>query len=198
MDEYWCLRATSHYEMALVGFTEEDVTSWGFWHRLAASIAGKSKYTPNSQMSSLRGPYAENYYSRQMNRFHAATDRFIENHDLRYQHLMQLLCETPRFKEKYETSFQTTLNQSSFSDGIPIPFFRQDNTLIWMLEVSAPLPDTQNYQLILWSPMTEDSDSYLAEIRRQTDISKMYSQKAYFIEDYAKYFTEEQRIALGV
>ena len=198
MDEFWCIRATSHYELALVGFEEEDVKSWGCWHRLTASIAGKSKYTPGSPMSSLRGPYAENYYSRQMCRFRSATDKFIGKNNPRFEHLMEMLNETPRFREKYENCGQVNSHQSSYSDGIPIPFFRQDLTLLWMLEVSAPLHDSKNHQLILWSPMTEDSDLYLAEIRRQTDLLGSFSQKSFFIEDYAKYFTERQRLALGV
>ncbi len=198
MDEFWTIRVTSHYELALVGFQEEDLKSWGCWHRLTASIAGKSKYTPGSQMSSLRGPYADNYYSRQMCRFRSATDKFIGKNNPRFEQMMQVLNETPRFQEKYESCGQTDPQQSSYSDGIPIPFFRQDQTLLWMLEVSAPMRDSQNHQLILWSPMTEDSDLYLAEIRRQIDVSGLFSKKAFFIEDYAQYFNERQRLALGV
>lgn len=198
MDEFWTIRVTSHYELALVGFREEDLKSWGCWHRLTASIAGTSKYTPGSPMSSVRGPYADNYYNRQMCRFRSATDKFVGKNNPRFEHMMEVLNETPRFCEMYDGCGKPNPTQSSYSDGIPIPFFRQDLTLLWMLEVSAPLQDPPNHQLILWSPMTEDSDLYLAEIRRQTDLAGLFSKKAFFIEDYAKYFTERQRLALGV
>lgn len=198
MDEFWCLRATSHYELALVGFREEDLFSWGCWHRLAASIAGKSKYSDGSSMRSLRGPYAENYYYRQMRRFRAATDKYLAKEDQCFLKLLELLNETPGFEQKYRSACETNPSRSSYSDGLPIPFFRPDGTLLWMLEVSAPLPDSNNDQLILWSPLTEDSDAYLAEFRSQTDLSGQFSQKSYFIEDYAKYFTERQRAALRV
>jgi len=34
IDEYWCVRASTSYEMALAGYTEEDMKHWSWWHRL--------------------------------------------------------------------------------------------------------------------------------------------------------------------
>ena len=76
MDEFWCLRATTHYELAFAGFLEEDVKNWGCWHRLLASSHGIPKYKTGSPMGSTRGPYAKEYYARQMIRFRLSTSQY--------------------------------------------------------------------------------------------------------------------------
>jgi hypothetical protein len=67
-----------------------------------------------------------------------------------------------------------------------------------MLEVSSIIPDTDNYRLILWSPLNASSDEYLAEIRRWADEPGRFSKKAYFVEDYQEHFSEEEKVALGL
>ncbi len=61
IDPYWCIRATTSYEMALAGYGEEDMHNWGWWHRLLASQGGEPKYKTESKRFSLRGPYADTY-----------------------------------------------------------------------------------------------------------------------------------------
>jgi len=108
-----------------------------------------------------------------------------------------LLNSTDRFAEVYKAGVrQVDLHQQSF--GLPVPFFRSDGALLWMLEVSSAIPKTDNYRLIAWIPLNQDSAEYQGEIQRQVDVGGKYSKKAYFIEDYAQHFSPTQRFALGV
>lgn len=198
LDRYWTVRASTCYEMALAGYKEEDMTQWGWWHRLTASRRGRPKYTPDSPRYSLRGPYAEVYYCQQLERFRAATEPFRLAGDIRYGTLMELLQTTPRFSEMWGRVSCPPDLTANHSMGIPVPFFRQDDTLLWMLEVSTTIPNTPDYQLIVWVPLNEDSAEYQAEIRRWADEPGRYSRKAFFIEDFAVNFSEQQRLALGV
>lgn len=197
-DQYWCIRATSHYEMALVGHTEEDMANWGWWHRLISTRNGKSKFEKNSAMRTLRGPYADAYYRWQMMRFIADTKKFRKNNNLRYNHLMDLLNQTPRFEQIWQECSEHNERLISGQVSIPVPFYRSDGTLLWMLEVSSLIPDTDNYRLILWTPLNAIADEYLAEIRKWADEPGRFSKKAYFLRDYQHFFTEEQKLALGL
>ncbi|MEW6649093.1 MAG: hypothetical protein AB1453_02770 [Chloroflexota bacterium] len=198
LDRYWTVRASTCYEMALAGYREEDMTHWSWWHRLMASRGGKPKFMPESPRYSLRGPYADIYYCQQIERFQALTEPLREIGDLRYKTLMELLKLTPRFNEMWDKVNCPADLTNGHSIGIPVPFFRQDNTLLWMLEVSTIIPNTPDYQLIVWVPLNEDSAEYQAEIRRWADESGYYSRKAYFIEEFAHYFGEKECQALGV
>jgi hypothetical protein len=197
LDRYWTIRASTCYEMALAGYSEEDMQHWSWWHRLTASRAGKPKFSPDSQRYSLRGPYAEVYYRQQIERFRAATDSLANNGDPRYYALLELLDSTTRFHEMWALSHTATLNYTQ-SIGVPVPFFRTDGTLLWMLEVSTMIPSTPDYTLIVWVPLNEDAAEYQGEIRRKADQSGLFSRKAFFIEEFAQNFTAEQRFALGV
>jgi hypothetical protein len=198
IDRYWTVRASTCYEMALAGYQEEDMTSWSWWHRLTASRKGKPKYMPDSPRYSLRGPYADVYYCQQLERFRTGTEGFVKSGDTRYTALMELLQSTPRFQEMWGRVTCSPELAASQSIGIPVPFFRMDGTLLWMLEVSTLIPNTADYQLIVWVPLNEDSAEYQAEIRRWADEPGRYSRKAYFIEDFKQYFGEKERFALGV
>lgn len=198
LDRYWVVRASTCYEMALVGYQEEDMTHWSWWHRLTASRRGKPKYLTDSPRYPLRGPYAEVYYCQQLQRFKAMTEPYRQTGDAHYNRLMDLLMTTPRFREMWDrASCSPDMSVDQYT-GIPVPFFRYDNTLLWMLELSTTIPNTPGYQLIVWVPLNEDSAEYQAEIRRWADESGLYSRKAYFIEDFAHYFSERERLALGV
>lgn len=197
-DHYWCIRASSHYEMALVGHKEEDLTSWGWWHRLVSKRKGKDKFDKCSSMRSLRGPYADAYYRWQMLRFIADTKDFKLNDDSRYYKLMKLLHNTTGFTHIWNKCCKVNKKLLSGQVSIPVPFFRDDGTLLWMLEVSSIIPDTDNYRLILWTPLNASSDEYLAEIRRWADEPGRFSKNAFFLEDYQKYFSEEEKAALGL
>jgi len=197
VDSYWCVRASTSYEMALAGYTEEDMYYWSWWHRLTASQRGQPKFDRDSKRYSLRGPYSEAYYSIQMGQFLADTEALREANDKRYHAVMELLNSTDRFAEVYKAGVsQIDLHQQSF--GLPVPFFRSDGALLWMLEVSSAIPKTDNYRLIAWIPLNQDSAEYQGEIQRQVDVGGKYSKKAYFIEDYAQHFSPTQRFALGV
>ncbi|GAP16124.1 hypothetical protein LARV_03920 [Longilinea arvoryzae] len=197
LDPYWTIRASTSYEMALAGYSEEDMKHWGWWHRLTGSSQGTPKYVTNSPRYSLRGPYAEVYYRQQLERFCAATEPLQKEGDPRYQALLKLLDSTPRFHELWMASQKQSPTVSQ-SIGIPVPFFRQDGTLLWMLEVSTMIPNTPDYTLIVWVPLNEDAAEYQGEIRRKADQSGRFSRKAFFIEEFSQYFTPEQRFALGV
>lgn len=197
IDEYYCVRASTSYEMALAGYTEEDMKHWSWWHRLTASRSGQPKYSPHSPRYSLRGPYNLNYYHVQLNQFYRDTESFRINHDLRYEKLIALLRTTERFNDMWKTSLGTKEElQQPF--GLPVPFFRQDGTLLWMLELSTIIPNTKNYRLITWMPLNEDSAEYQGEIRRWADNCEKFSRRAYFIEDFSQNFTKEQKFALGI
>lgn len=198
LDRYWTVRASTCYEMALAGYQEEDMRAWGWWHRLLAARRGKPKYLPDSPRYPLRGPYADVYYCQQLERFRVSTGPLAEAADARYVALMELLRGSPRFLEMWERVNCPAEMMTGHSMGIPVPFFREDDTLLWMLEVSTIIPNTPDYQLIVWVPLNEDSAEYQAEIRRWADESGRYSRKAYFIEDFAGYFSERERYALGV
>lgn len=198
LDRYWTIRASTCYEMALVGYTEDDMKHWSWWHRLTASRGGRPKFSPGSRRYSLRGPYAEVYYRQQIERFRASTEALQEDGDQRYYALLELLDSTTRFHEMWSLSQQETAPAALQSIGIPVPFFRDDGTLLWMLEVSTLIPNTPNYTLIVWVPLNEDAAEYQGEIRRKADQSGLYSRKAFFIEEFTQYFSPEQRFALGV
>lgn len=198
LDRYWTVRASTCYEMALAGYQEEDMTHWSWWHRLMASRAGKPKFMPDSPRYPLRGPYADVYYCQQLERFRAVTEPFRESGDSRYTMLMELLQASPRFTEMWARVTCPSDPSAGHSIGIPVPFFRQDETLLWMLEVSTIIPNTPDYQLIVWVPLNEDSAEYQAEIRRWADESGRYSRKAYFIEEFAHNFGEKECQALGI
>jgi hypothetical protein len=198
VDRYWCIRASNHYEMALVGHKQEDLTCWGWWHRLVSTRKGKTKFTQDSEMRSLRGPYATTYYRWQMLRFIADTEQFRQGNDERYELLMSYLRKSPDFEEIWQACLAERAQHPSGSASIPVPFFRDDGTLLWMLEVSSLIPGTDDYRLVLWSPLNAASDEYLAEIRRWADEPGRFDHKAYFIEDFARYFSEEERFVLGV
>jgi len=198
IDSYWCVRASSSYEMALAGYSEEDMSSWGWWHRLTASKLGKPKFNPESKRYSLRGPYSEDYFALQTSQFLNDTWQAREKSDPRYLALIDLLKTISRFSEFYEAA----MNEVSLPDqsyGLPIPFFRADGTLLWMLEVSSLIPNTDNYRLIVWVPLNQDSAEYQGVIQKWVDSGNGdYSKRAYFIEDYAQRFSQRQRFALGV
>lgn len=198
LDSYWTVRASTCYEMALAGYKEEDMLQWSWWHRLTATRRGKPKYSQDSPRYPLRGPYADVYYCQQLERFRATTEAFRQAGDARYGTLMELLHATPRFDEMWGRVSCPPDLISNHSMGIPVPFFREDSTLLWMLEVSTMIPNTPDYQLIVWVPLNEDSAEYQAEIRRWADESGRYSRKAYFIEDFAEHFGEKERFALGI
>lgn len=197
-DQYWCVRASSHYEMALVGHKEEDLKSWGWWHRLVSTRKGKDKFDRTSFMRSLRGPYADAYYRWQMLRFITETDQCRLTNDRRFQKLMKLLHQTTGFTKIYDECSLVNRKLLSGQVSIPVPFFRQDGTLLWMLEVSSVIPDTNNLRLILWTPLNASTDEYLAEIRRWADEPGRFSKKAFFIEDYQDHFSTEEKAALGL
>lgn len=198
LDSYWTIRASTCYEMALAGYQEDDMKQWSWWHRLTASTKGKTKYQPDSPRYSLRGPYADVYYCQQLERFHQATEPLSISGDPRFAALMDLLQATPRFAEMWDRVACTQEMADSQFTGIPVPFFREDGTLLWMLEVSTQIPNTPGYQLIVWVPLNGDSAEYQAEIRRWADESGRFTRKAYFIEDFKQYFGEKERFALGV
>jgi hypothetical protein len=198
LDPYWTIRASTCYEMALACYKEEDMMQAGWWHRLTASRQGKAKYLPDSPRYSLRGPYADVYYYQQLKRFRVATEHLQQAGDKRYGLLMNLLRSSQGFEDRWARSFCPPELAASDSMGIPVPFFRQDDTLLWMLEVSTTIPHTPNYQLIVWVPLNEDSAEYQAEIRRWADEPGRFSRKAFFIEDFAHYFNKEERLALDV
>lgn len=198
VDHYWCIRASSHYEMALVGHKEEDLTSWGWWHRLVSTRKGKDKFDKASFMRSLRGPYADAYYRWQMLRFITETDQLRLINDQRYQKLIHLLHQTTGFTKIFTECSLVNHMLISSQVSIPVPFFREDGTLLWMLEVSSVIPDTNNLRLILWTPLNASTDEYLAEIRRWADEPGRFSRKAFFIEDYQDHFSAEEKAALGL
>lgn len=191
IDPYWCVRATTCYEMALAGYTEEDMRHWSWWHRLLASKRGKPKYLPDGPRYSLRGPYTEAYYQYQIKRFWISTTKFRKNQDPRYSTLLEILQSTPRFNEVLSAALELSDQTPLF--GIPVPFFREDGTLLWMLEVTTIIPNTPDYQLVVWAPLNEESAEYQAQLRRWADESGVYCKKAYFIEEFADCFDDEQK-----
>ena len=197
-DRYWCVRASSHYEMALVGHKEGDLTTWGWWHRLVSTQKGKDKFDNASSMRSLRGPYADAYYRWQMLRFIADTEDFRLNNDQRYNRVMNLLHQTTGFTSIWNECSDVNQKLLSGQVSIPVPFFREEGTLLWMLEVISIIPDTDNFRLILWTPLNASSDEYLAEIRRWADEPGRFTRKAFFVEDYQQHFSDEEKAALGL
>lgn len=198
MDKYWCLRATTHYELAFAGFSEEDVKSWGCWHRLAASIGNIPKYIPGSPMSATRGPYAREYYVNQLSRFHRWAAPLIKNKDPRMLLILELLNESPHFRENWNLSVSKDKAAKSSPIGFPVPFFKKDDTLLWMMELSVEIANSGGLHLIHWTPISRDANLYIADFCKRVDKSRSFSKTCYFVEDYAPYFTEKQRQALGV
>jgi hypothetical protein len=196
LDEYWCLKATTSYELALNGYSEKDLNHWSCWHRLTASQSGLPKFSSGSQRYSLRGPYNQPYYSMQLNQFYGDTEKLRQARDNRYEVLMELLRSTENFNETWEISLKSVDNyQQPF--GIPVPFFRKDETLLWMLELRTTIPNTKNFSLITWMPLNEDTAEYEGEIKRWVDQSGKFNKQAYFIEDFSSNFSDRQKLALG-
>lgn len=198
MDNYWTIRATSKYELALSGFNEEDMKDWGFWHRLSANTRGISKFSSHSPIRSLRGCYAKTYYHNQLLRFLSDTKQFFIEKDPRYLSLLSLMQSFPDF-EKVWNAVQLNNQQDNFSTsiGYPVPFFMPDETLLWMMEFSSIISNQDNFRMIIWSPLNKETSQYLG-LLSQSKIMDDYSKSAFFIEDYAEYFTDEQKFALGV
>ncbi len=198
MDNYWTIRATSKYELALSGFNEEDMKDWGFWHRLSANTRGISKFSLNSPIRSLRGCYANTYYHNQLLRFLSDTKQLFTKQDSRYLSLLNLMKSFPDFERIWsETQFNNHPEGLSTSIGYPVPFFMPDESLLWMMEFSSIISNQNNLRMVIWSPLNKETTQYLA-LLSQSKIMNEYSKSAFFIEEYAKYFTEEQRFALGV
>lgn len=198
MDRFWCIRATTHYEMAFAGFSEDDLRNWGFWHRLAASINNIPKYVPDSPMGNTRGPYAREYYVNQLSRFRRSAKDLIKNNDPRMVLILELLNKSLYFKEIWDISVINDKSLNSSSIGFPVPFFRKDGTLLWMMELSAEISNTEGLRLIHWTPINRDSNSYIADFCKNVDQSGKFSKSCYFVEDYAQYFSEKQRKAFGL
>ena len=198
MDRYWCLRATTHYELGFAGFEEKDVHDWGCWHRLAASVSGVPKHSQGSPMSRTRGPYANEYYVKQITRFRHSVADLLEQKDERLMTILELLNQTPEFKKNWELSEQFEKQHLSSSIGFPVPFFRKDGTLIWMMELSTVIANTNGFRLIIWTPLSRDTSMYLADLLKTLDESRAFSRTCYFVEDYADHWTAQQRKALGV
>jgi hypothetical protein len=198
VDRYWCLRATTHYELAFAGYEENDVKNWGCWHRLTASMRGVPKHVQGSPMSQTRGIYAKEYYIKQMTRFRLSINDLLQSEDERLVNLMDLLNETPEFCDYWNTSVKDEEEHLSSSIGFPVPFFRRDGTLLWMMELSTVISNTDGYRLIIWTPTDHDSNMYLADLIKSVDESNDFSKRCYFVENYADFFTEKQKIALGL
>ena len=198
MDKYWCLRATTHYELGFAGYTESDLKNWGCWQRLNSSMGGIPKHLQNSPMSKTRGPYAQEYYIKQMIRFRFSISDLLSREDERLDTIMELLNEIPDFNKIWDLSIQQEHEHLSNSFGFPVPFFRKDGTLLWMMEFSTPISNTDGFQLISWTPINRDSSIYLADLTKSIDESGEFSKQCFFVEDYAEYFTEKQCKALGI
>jgi hypothetical protein len=198
IDHLWCLRASNILDMELVGLEREDTRNWGWWHRLAVPVRGVTKYSNKSPFTSLRGPYAQTYYRYQMKRFSLILDKYLAVQDKRCTALFNLLKQTEGFEAVLEESRRLGDVQMSDQIGVPSPFFRPDGTLLWLYELSVDIPGNQGYQLVIWSPVDNDGSEYLGELRRNA-ISKYREEDwTVFIEDYAQYFSPEQRLALDV
>ena len=198
MDRYWCLRATTHYELAFAGYTENDVYNWGCWHRMAASMQGIPKHASGSPMSRTRGVYAEEYYAKQMTRFRHSIKDILENKDARMMKMLDILNETPEFKKIWDLSVLNEEEYLSSSIGFPVPFFRNDDTLLWMMELNTLISNTDGFRLIIWIPIDHDSNIYIADLIKSVDESDKFSKRCYFVEDYMDYFSEEQKFAFGL
>jgi hypothetical protein len=196
MDRYWCVRAYTRYSLELAGFRPADAVNWHWWQRLALGVGGRTKFEGQSSMLSLRGPFADTYYLNQLIRFRTDTAELVETK--RYQALMHLLQHTTGFMDRWLSVEQAlTAGRAPLQTPIPVPFFRADGTAIWMLEVSAAIPDTA-LTLIVRLETDAVTSEYVAGLRHRTDSSTHYDRDAYFIEDFAHHFTPEQRFALGV
>lgn len=196
MDRYWCVRAYTRYTLELAGFRPEDAVKWHWWQRLALGMGGRTKFEGQSSMVSLRGPFADPYYRNQFMRFRITTAALEQTE--RYQALMRLLQKTTGFVERW-VSVQEALaaGRVPLQMPIPVPFFRADGTAIWMLEVSAAIPDT-DLTLIVRIETDALTSEYLAGLRYRADSSTHYDRDAYFIEDFSHHFTAQERFALGV
>lgn len=198
MDRYWCLQATTHYELAFAGYEEEDVKSWGCWHRLTASMKGIPKHVQGSPMSKTRGIYANEYYAKQMTRFRYSIKDILQSEDERMMNLLDILNETHEFQDVWNSSLLNEEEYLSSSIGFPVPFFRKDDTLLWMMELNTVISNTDGYRLIIWTPIDHDSNLYLADLIKSVDESKEFSKRCYFVEDYVNYFSEKQKKAFGL
>lgn len=198
VDYLWCLRATNILDMELVGLERDDTHFWGWWHRLAVPVKGITKYSLQSPFTSLRGPYAQAYYLNQMKRFSLVLDKYLNMQDERCIALYKLLKKTESFEAMLEKCRDIDIAKGPEQLGVPIPFFRPDGTLLWMYELSVDIPGNQGYQLILWSPVNNDSNEYMAELRRNAIRKTKEEDWTLFIEDFAHHFSSEERLALGV
>jgi hypothetical protein len=200
MDRSYCIRAYSRYTMELAGLEEEQATNWHWWHRLAVGVRGRSNTSRENTLLSLRGVYADDYYTQHILRFLINAREYNLHETKRYKTLIGLLHEydlTGEFKRLWNQA--TLLLQAGKQPlaQIPVPFFRPDKTLLWMLEVSAPIPQTD--LALIARLATDDVESeYLADIRRQADIEYKGKNKALFIEDFAHHFSHDEKIALGL
>jgi hypothetical protein len=194
-DRYWCVQACSKYILELTGLHERDAERWHWWQQLALGTRLTSEQT--NPFLSLRGVYADEYYFQQTLLFRWSFGDEGKD-DERYQRLITLLHSTLQFTQRWERV------EEAFYDGVrpltllPVPFFRSDGTMLWMLEVSAPLDETEGYQFVARLATDAVTSEYLADVRRRADEEGRYKQNAYFIEDFAHNFAPEERFALGV
>ena len=199
MDDYWCIRATTKYELALAGYTEKDIYDWKFWHRMTSSMEGVAKLSPLSQQRLLRGCYAQEYYKKQMARFRLSIEAHMNRkNEYRAKTLLDLLNDTDGFKEMWSSSKDLEVNIISNLIGYPVPYYRDNGTLLWTLELSTIIPNTNNYHLIMWAPLNNKTGVYMASFCNEVNESNKFEKNAYFLEDYSSNFSKEQRIALGI
>lgn len=198
VDKFFVIRAYSKYSMELAGLQEERAKYWYWWHRLASGDRKESKYSGQNSLTSLRGNYATVYYTQQMQRFMASTRELNPQEQARYDTLLKLLHKTTGFTDLWQQAEIKVEQGEQLPHFIPVPFFLSDQTLLWMLEVGAPIPNTDGFLFTVRIENDPITAEYLADIRRKADEPGRYSRAAYFIEDYADQFTPEQKLAMGV
>lgn len=145
MDRFYCIRAYSRYTMELAGLEEAQAQNWHWWHRLAIGARGRSNGSGQNTLLSLRGIYADDYYTQHLLRFLLNAHQYKLLETQRYRMLVGLLHDCDQSGE-----FKRLWNQANtlIQEGkqplaqLPVPFFRPDKTFLWMLEVSAPIPQT--------------------------------------------------------
>jgi hypothetical protein len=198
VDRLACIHAYSRYIMELAGLKEEDAKHWYWWHRLTLGTPDNRR--GQHSLFALRGVYADEYYTQQMLRFLYTAHEHKLNETKRYETLIGLLNDidrTGQFKRLWNQSKAMFDAKTPMLPQIPVPFFRPDKTFLWMLEVSAPIPQT-DFELTARLATDDVESEYLADFRRQADEVHRGKSNALFIEDFAHHFSHDEKIALGL
>src|SRR5579859_2797169 len=129
VDQFGTIRAYTKYTLELAEIPLERLKQWVWWQRIAFHLHD----------SGLRGSYAEPYYFHELLWFRwNIKERELESNP----HLLELLTllkSSPEFARVWNDAEEAFANNIKPATLLPVPFFRSDGAVLWLVEVNVPI-----------------------------------------------------------